>query len=498
VVVIVLVGVVFLCGAAGAQVLVGPIAQIVPTEPDLGQPQDAVPPPEVDRAFGFGSWPTYDLSPSCVTLHDRYWVEGPDSKAYHTWHPAIVPAHPETGESCDFGHEHGNDPSTSPLFGESGGWPPFGYVAEVAAGARHEDHVGHKITVARYRAAFGNSADTTDTLHDAGFDCDWLSKIHQGSFSVDALANHLHEYFLTFRCDDGSTPAESTAFSIKIMYTYGEPNQFKDIASNSVISALGVVDPDGVLVPPAMQDTPINPNVGARNPREFSSPGPFIWKTFDEISQVDLWTENVTIETDPFGHSLVIGPYYVIKNPSRVYNADTTYAPVANSIVRTIDLCYDSGGNRLTYPFCAVAPLNRPADWTSPESPYNGTLRAVNFKALPMYNAGGPTSFCTDPFGQAGHAEPCLPGEIRQTANSISNGWDSGDQGFGQDHYWVNAEGQRVYDRISGSLVGAIPLNDGEGGYAPAGIGFEWIIDNRDPDDDGDGLPDGANVRGQN
>jgi len=480
-----------------AQVVEGPFSAIQLFERAAEQPQDAVPPMGMDRGFGFGSWPQYDLSPNCIDLHDRYWVEAPDGKAYHTWHPALAPSHPDTGEACDFGHEHGNDPSDSPLFDESGSWPPFGYAAEVAAGHRHEDHVGHKVTVARYRAALGNAGDSNAVLHDAGFDCDWLSKIHQGSHSVDAFSNHLHEYFLTFRCDDGATRETSTAFSIKIVYTYGEPNEFHDQATATVVSSLNVLDPEGVLVPPAQQENPINPIQSARNPRGFSSPGPFIWKTFDEIARVDLWTENVSIETDAFGHSFFIGPYYSIKNPGRVYNSDTTYFPIANSAVRTIDLCYDGSGNRLSYPFCAVAPLVKPSDWTSPENPYNGTLRAINFKALPMYNEGGATVFCTDAFGKNATPEPCAANQIRQTANAINNGWDFGNQG-GEDHYWMDSFGNRIYDQIAGSLEGATPLFDGEGGYSSAGIGFEWIVDNRDPDDDGDGVPDGANIRAQN
>ena len=457
-------------------------------------PRASVPGSEVIRSNGFGLWPTHMLSTDCVSLHDRYWIAGPDGKAYHTWHPAIS-SHPDTAETCDFGHEHGNRPDTSPLFVESGGWPPFGYVAEVAGGPRHEDHVGHKVTVAHWDAALGNAANTNNRLHAAGFECDWLSKIHQGSYSMDAFANHLHEYFLTVRCNDGTSAESSTAFSIKIMYTYGAPNRFKEISTNSTIPVHTVKDPNGNPVLPAMQAEPVNININAINSREFSGAGQFIWKQMDEVTQVDLWTENVSIETG--AGSIVIGPYYIVKNPARFFNVDTTYHPFPNQVGYTINLCYGDNGNKLSFDYCADTPATKPA-WQDAASPYNGTLRAINFKSLKMYNRNGPTRFCTDAYGHTAGSVPCAPDQIQQTANAINNYWDAGQQAPDDDHYWVNSAGQKIFDEIAGSLTGAIPLNDNEDGYIAPGIGKEWIIDNRQPDDNGDGMPDGAHIRGEN
>ncbi|MCK5830665.1 MAG: DUF11 domain-containing protein [Methylococcales bacterium] len=457
-------------------------------------PQTSVPGSGVVRSRGFGIWPTHLLSTACIDLHDRYWVSGADAKAYHTWHPAIT-SHPDTGESCDFGHEHGNGPDTSPLFVESGGWPPFGYAAEVAGGARLEDHVGHKVTVAHWEAALGNAANTHNKLHAAGFQCDWLSKIHQGSHSVDALSNHLHEYFLTVRCNDGSTRETSTAFSIKIMFTYGKPNQFKEISTNSTLFAQSIKDPNGNPIALAMQLDPTNPNINAINSREFSGAGQFIWKQMNEVTQVDLWTENVSIKTGT--GSIAIGPYYIVKNPARFYNADNTYHPFRGQVGYTINLCYDDSGNKKNYTYCDSAPAIKP-NWQDSASPYNGTLRAINFKSLKMYNANGPTRFCTDAYGHTAGSEPCGSNQILQTANAINNYWDAGQQAPEDDNYWVNSAGEKVFDEIAGSLVGAIPLNDNEGGFTAPGIGKEWIIDNRNPDDNNDGIPDGAHIRGEN
>ncbi|HFD11697.1 MAG TPA: hypothetical protein ENJ32_04410 [Crenotrichaceae bacterium] len=465
-----------------------------PTIPVFNMPQANTPGTGIQRSSGFGLWPHHSLSANCIDLHDRYWIAGPDAKAYHTWHPAIS-NHPETGETCDFGHEHGNRPDTSPLFTESGGWPPFGYAAEVAGGPRHEDHVGHKVTVAHWDAAFGNAANTHNTLHAAGFSCDWLSKIHQGAYSIDAFSNHLHEYFLTVRCNDGPTRDTSTAFSIKLMFTYGAPNRFNEISTNSTILAQNVKDPNGNPIALAMQIEPVNPNLNAINSREFSGAGQFIWKQMNEVTQIDLWTENVSIQTG--GGSLVIGPYYIVKNPARFYNVDNTYHPFPGQVAYTIDLCYGDDGHKLSYNYCDTAPATKP-NWQSPASPYNGTLRAINFKSLKMYNKNGTAHFCTDAYGHTASPEPCGSGQILQTVNTINNYWDAGQQAADDNHYWVNSAGQKIFDEIAGSLVGAIPLNDNEGGYIAPGIGKEWIIDNRQPDDDGDGIADDAHIRGEN
>ena len=138
------------------------------------------------------------LSAACEDLHDQFWVTGPDSDVYARWHPAAA-VHTSTWEGCVFGHEHGDDPSMSPVFDFSGGWPPFGHVDKTKASDRVEDHFGHKITLATYRAGIGNHPQDTASegvappaIHDAGFDCHWLSKLHQGSYSLDAYPNHLH------------------------------------------------------------------------------------------------------------------------------------------------------------------------------------------------------------------------------------------------------------------------------------------------------------------
>ncbi len=490
-------------------------------------PQDAPPGPDIVRSAGFGNFPSTHLTSSCVQLHNRYWVQGPgagtntnpsasENKAYHTWHPAIT-NHPESNEVCDFGHEHGTNPQHAPgdVFDLSGGWPAFGYAADVANGHRHEDHVGHKVSVAHFRASIGNAAaplddptvpGTTDgALYDAGFECDWLSKIHQGSHSLDAFANHLHEYFLTVRCLDGLNSqgvmdgqTVGTEFSVKVMYTYGKPNEFNEMncGGGATFSASALTGPEGQSVMPAHQLLPLGNH--SPNNREFSCSSAVEWQTVEGIDQVDLWTQLIKIKR-PDGHAaLMLQPYYIVKNPARVIEQfDSASGP--SNVIRTIDVCYSDDGSRLIRPFCLGAPEAKP-DWKSPDSPFNGTFRAINFKSAPVENAGGPARFCTTAFGFAVPSsgdeavDHCGPGQILQTVAPFDNDWNNGR--YSHEGHSGNVQGSIWSEAPNGDHFAAQPI--GGGAYSPAGLGYEFIIDNRDPDDDLDGMSDGAHIRGEN
>ena len=192
---------------------------------------------ERPRSHALGVWEpgAGDTCPS--ELHDGYSVVGPDGKLYPTWHPPRV-VDPATGERCTFGHEHGRDPARSDLAGwiarklAADGVPrrragiPFGLANEALddyAGenpgtpTRHEDHVGHKVEwendVELERASGGGQTEI-------GVRCDFLTKVHQGSHSADALGNNVHELLYAVRCDDG------TRLLATKLVTFGAPNEF--------------------------------------------------------------------------------------------------------------------------------------------------------------------------------------------------------------------------------------------------------------------------------
>ena len=176
--------------------------------------------------------------------HDKWWVVAVDGHYYPTWHPATDV---ENGQPCTYAHDHGDDPASSTLYYWSQGIP-FGYAnevsnrrydADIAAGRvpvnsahRHEDHVGHKITVQnKWKAVSGGPQDSpARSLTLSGHECYWLSHIHQGTHTADALLNNEHEYHLNVMCDDRSSPSavDFTEFRIKLLATFGEPGGFND------------------------------------------------------------------------------------------------------------------------------------------------------------------------------------------------------------------------------------------------------------------------------
>jgi hypothetical protein len=126
-------------------------------------------------------------------IHSLYWVKGPDSKIYPTWHP---PVHPATG--CKFGHEHGTDPSTSTMFAKTG-MPPFGYTQELIGGndvekQRSQPHVGYKVELSN---DFVPRKDLTDIK------CSVMNMFHHETTTADGLVNPLHEFFYDAKCTNG-------------------------------------------------------------------------------------------------------------------------------------------------------------------------------------------------------------------------------------------------------------------------------------------------------
>ncbi len=459
----------------------------------------------------FGSWTDRldttmrtALGVACIDLHDRFWTRGPDLLAYHTWHPPVF-------QGCSFGHEHGTDPMTSDVFPDSGGYPPFGFVMEQQHLAnptmpRHEDHFGHKVTVANnIRLAIGNSAgEDAPNIYATNITCDFMSKIHMGTYSPDAFTNHLHEYFLTLRCDDTHQGAH-TEFSVKLLAPFETANQIDshhgglhritDVLATLQSAITKPEDDTDTLIDPLVMPHLEDPN-GVGGGREFKNFPAMQWHPIHAVDQAEIWAmssggDRVQI---PGGGGIKFAPYYVTKNPSRMLDE------AAGLVIRTVDLCY-LGGNRVPGPFCSALPSTHPggAHWKREPTPFNGGMRAINFKGFGLKNAGGPTEFCTNVFG----AEPellanCGPHDIRQKAASIRNYWQ--EQGDAASPCILDVDGvcrQRnlegtiekaefVYptaanDRcdvtVSQGTVGPYidPATGLPDGLKPAGIGFEWF-----------------------
>lgn len=374
---------------------------------------------------------TAGLLTICPTdRHDQYWSEGPDDFYYPTWHPATdTYVSGGTTVSCTYGHEHGDDPRSSSLFHWSGGMP-FGYADNVynrtATTPRKEDHVGHKVVVqnlwntARGEPQDGPSGPNTPELSPGGFSCYWLSHIHQGVHSDDALNHNDHEYFLNAMCDDlwetdQTRPGEgvgATEVRLKLLATFGEPGAFNDNCQGDdtptvAYSANAGVPPEGLpsyhgddkrslpCPDPAFADQTKDRPLVAFNPAVKDPAHGMEHQNhyhFNQDNDVDInrrleevWKPGATLTKAGHGSAFIdSSAYYIVLNPARLVNkmAPTTLMPFWNidrepgpnwtwvgpnglesfdPVLSTIDLCMMDGPLK-DHVFCdAVTPGARVA-----------------------------------------------------------------------------------------------------------------------------------------
>jgi hypothetical protein len=440
-----------------------------------------------------------------IETHDRYWVRASDGRVYRTWHPPKA-IDVKTGQPCHFGHEHGDDPRNSPLYQWAGG-VPFGianHAAMVVNKHRHEDHFGHKVVVQNdWEAALGNPPDDGKPIFPLGFRCHWLSKVHQGTHSGDALGNNEHEYQNNTMCDDGAQrhpdpgweadagPDRHTEVSVKTLTLWGNPGEF--LACNG-------------LTPTAFpgEGTPLPPNfkeLGVDSKREIKCA---------KISEGWLYKERPKEVVSETGHpdyipadggidelwkpwsSVFVGgsqifqssAYYVVRNPARLYNPDGSLVAKrdvdgdgkVDDWIPTLEVCLSEGAKGLAA--CQGLPAFPGGDptswWRLPQSPFNGTFRVIHPKSLLLENASGQEHFCTDYLGKSqgvaslnGEGVPgCPAGQILQTVAATRNHWISGRAAWGPQKLKLQDKG------ITGSTVNSKKVGEQVIG---SGYGHEWV-----------------------
>jgi hypothetical protein len=355
-------------------------------------------------------------------IHDSYKVKGPDGLWYPTWHPPVDPA---TG--CRFGHEHGENPALANSFAqvrdhyafvlpdgtkdiaESG--IPFGYVNQqmdawtVANGGtvpdRHEDHVGHKVSIANNFQIGLNSPTHPDQYFYAGVTCNYIVKVHQGTHSKDAFQNNLHEILYNVACSDGHT------INLDSMGEFGAPGQFtrqcdaQNDRTTIVQTGFSYSDPN----------YPANPE-GARGIIDRScvetgilvAPGQF------SANPYEAWPASISLKKangTPVVDNLNL--LFDVEDSIRYYypgHVDPTSGTVDN-LGHMQDLCYENFNGRTAHGgACDVSTSYgtvKGVTWDDPRAAFRGLNRGTYFKPGATHNAGGATVWYTDPFG--GHAQ---------------------------------------------------------------------------------------------
>jgi hypothetical protein len=332
----------------GAPVTGGPTTPPPTTTPPINNPDwgRALPPAGAARSRAYqiiaaadGAGYTPRANECSREIHARYWTYGPDGKVYPTWHP------PRDPSGCPFGHEHGDDPRTSDLYGTAG-WPPFGYTSEVMLdnlaehSHRHEDHVGHKVLVVNNSNVIQGD-NGTSFLPPPGptiATCDVLLKFHQGTHSPDAFSNNVHELLFNQRCTAGNG-GQVTEARYNAMIPLGRPGGF----SPSECPGFG-----GQFInvtPPVPADSPADTRSPGRlitepgcvqairegrthNDPLYPNPVPFTVSDMD-----DFWFSDFQV-TGP-GLNFRLAPLFYVVNPSRYYDPAKP-----NRLGRIVDLCY--------------------------------------------------------------------------------------------------------------------------------------------------------------
>lgn len=454
-------------------------------------------PPE-DADFGEGGYAPGPGECSIAT-HDRYWVRARDGRVYRTWHPPAA-IDVESGEPCNFGHEHGDDPRTSPLYHWAGG-VPFGIVNRVAglAGlARHEDHFGHKVVVQNmWEAALGNPPGPDDEpVRPAGFHCYWLSKVHQGTHSGDALGNNMHEYQNSVICDDGfarqpdadrplnTGSMHHTENSVKTLTFWGQPSWFKacqGLDREDVVGGGGVEPPDSADTNREIKCAREGEGWTFKDfPMEIAGPNGYPDFAPRSAGIDELWKPWMLL-VDRDGHTMFTSSaYYVVRNPIRLFNDGSLVAQrdvdgdgSVDNWIPTLEAClgFDEGER---FGQCATLPefpdsVPRTEWWRLPISPFRGTVRVIHPKTVFVGNRTERTEFCTDHLGQETSDDPapdeggfptCPDGQIYQRLAATQNLWNEDSAAWGPDS---------IRDHISGSTVNMRGPTQG------AGYGHEWV-----------------------
>ncbi|MFK7993616.1 MAG: DUF4082 domain-containing protein [Granulosicoccus sp.] len=394
-------------------------------------------------------------------VHDRYWVMDSAGVTHPTWHP---PVDPVTG--CRFAHEHGDDPRTSPNYVFAQGIP-FGVTHGHSDGLlmRHEDHVGHKVVVqSNWELVDGNpqngSQPGSDAIRRTGTQCDWLSKIHQGSWSRDALANNAHEYFLNLRCTDG------VQLRLKQLITFGPPELVTNICNGpSVNQAQALFNPGRTseAFPSGVTATSgtavVDPLDGKR---EFACIDNLLWKNRLE----ELWKSDGVIKL-PSGGFIHFSPYYVVLNPARYLDHRWAERGARDGYVSSLDLCFNDNAAFRSQPmgYCNTVPaelgqLDSRSRQRDIRNPMNGTRRVIHPKNVVVYSenesgSGESIVFCTNRLGR--------DARIPDTGNCRSN----------EIEQMVSRSDRRQWG-WSGSDVNSITVN---GQLRGAGYLNEWVRD---------------------
>jgi hypothetical protein len=237
--------------------------------------------------------------------------------------------------------------------------------------------------------------------------CEVLMKIHQGTHSGDALINNAHELLYAARCSDGTEIISST------LTRFGNANEFNRSCTKDLVATSGSNLPDGDGGSRAIPDrycvdrdvlVPANQTSAVWALYE-------VWQSANDLTAAD-------------GRSLAsFDPAFGVRNPARAHAGGPDSAIFDLVDVTDLTDAVD-GGTAHGYPFDEITEHEHATGSqlakTDPASPFDGAQRDFALHATQVTNAGGPTTWWTDPYGEGGVAA-AAPGLVRQHLSSTDN-----------------------------------------------------------------------------
>jgi hypothetical protein len=367
--------------------------------------------------------------------HDEEFVRAADGKRYPAWHGASILD--SKNVDCVTGHEHGDDPSQSVLWDivrdhfahdannsgtidadeRAAASVPFGWVDEHLRAfnntQRPQSHVSYKVFVAngvqRFRVV-GN------VRQDAGVICDALVVFNQDTHSNDAFGNALHAVTYAIDCQPEAGATYSARLIISALARFGDDN---------------VTGGDRIV--PEVTDARTSIWVPTGQTSDYETGLTDRWRTTVSVTRSDN-TELASFALEL--HALT---------PSRLRDATQT-----NELGRSVDLCYqgfNSAGQVVNDPlaagtivrrarggYCQTMAPNGPATSLNSRiawdrrgdstgtlaNQFKGCTRQVALGHATVRNAGGPTTWYTDPFGGNARTTPAS-GFIKQFISAVDN-----------------------------------------------------------------------------
>lgn len=376
--------------------------------------------------------------------HNSFAVTGPDGKLYPGWHPPTMTR--ADGTVCTFGHEHGDDPSNSDIFDWAVSFMqqetpavngiPFGYGSERltvysnhtgSSVHRHEDDTGHKIVVSNNQKMGVKYQDRWGDSHDLV--CDFLMKMHQGSWSSDATKNNTHELFYATKCNDG------TEIITTVMTNYGNANQLHPSCTRDFLvgqsapsglptvgSILPVGDGGMRLIPTAdCIEQYVKGGVESGNSTNDLRGSPASTQNAWWWAGYEQWRSYTSIK-DTGGNEIIrFEPWFGIQNPSRYYVSN---GPTDTNIAYLNDLSWEVGNQQSWQPWAQQRAQNATLiDRRSPEAWFNGAIRDAWITNTVVKNSASSLTSATvyhDPWGKNA-ANSSFVGSIRSHISRTDN-----------------------------------------------------------------------------